>query len=138
MHSSRSRFAASACALFASANIAGAQQTCGTDLIPLQTTNWSNSVSIPNQVAITLTRPNNTVIVAAVPVQQFMDNLTSFDSTIDFGGTTPRGNLPPLSNSLGASAGDTSYFQYCYRNPNGPCQNGNTNTTNALEVTWGL
>lgn len=57
---------------------------------------------------------------------------------VNFGGTIPQGNMPQLSQFVGAAAGDTTYFQYWYRNPGGPCQNGSANTTNGVEVTWGL
>ena len=102
-------------------------QTCNSDSIPLQTTNWSNTVTINQfdpalgilqsvefqltggifgsasiesldaqpstvttdyQAAITLTRPDLSVLVVAVPNQNFVDMLTAFDGTIDFGGTS--------------------------------------------------
>jgi hypothetical protein len=53
------------------------------------------------------------------------------------GGTIPLPSSPPLSVLLGLQPGDTTYFQFWYRNPNGPC-NGNSNTTNAIRATWGL
>ncbi len=57
---------------------------------------------------------------------------------INFGGTIPQGNMPVLSIFLGAQPGDTTYFQYWYRNPTGPCTGLSANTTNGVQVTWGL
>ena len=57
---------------------------------------------------------------------------------VDFGGSIPQGTMPPLSIFINASAGDTTYFQYWYRNPGGLCQAGGANTTNGLQVTWGF
>lgn len=113
--------------LFASPGVAFAQQTCDSDSIPLQTTNWSSSVSVakfdsslgvlqsidfkltgrivgsasiesldaaPSTVTtdykgeITLTRPDMTTLVVSIPDQQFIDNLTAYDGTIDFAGTS--------------------------------------------------
>ena len=44
---------------------------------------------------------------------------------------------PPLVQLLGVNPGDTTYFQYWYRDPQGPCGTS-ANTTNGLRVTWGL
>jgi hypothetical protein len=113
--------------LIASTGIASAQQTCSSDSIPLQTTNWGLTVTIPKfdasmgalqsidfeltggivgsasiesldaapstvttsyQAEITLTRPDMTTLVVSIPAQQFVDNLTAHDGTIDFGGTS--------------------------------------------------
>jgi hypothetical protein len=102
-------------------------QVCHTDAIPLATTNWTDSVSVPKfdgslgvllsvdfeltghiagsaaiesldaqpstvtttyQAAITLTRPDTSVLVVAIPNQMFIDNLSAFDGTFDFGGTS--------------------------------------------------
>ncbi len=57
---------------------------------------------------------------------------------VNFGGTIPQGNMPPLSVFVGVSPGDTTQFQYWYRNVGGPCLDGSANTTNGIEVTWGL
>ena len=57
---------------------------------------------------------------------------------IDGGGTLPLPNSPPLHMWLGAGAGDHSFIQYWYRNPTGPCPGIAANTTNGLEITWGL
>lgn len=55
------------------------------------------------------------------------------------GGTIPLPASPPLSVLLGATPGETAYFQYWYRDPNGPCPGvTNVNTTNAIQVIWGL
>lgn len=103
------------------------QQVCFTDSVPLSTTNWNSSVSIPQfdsslgilqsvdfelaggifgsaaiesldaaasvvttdyQAAITLTRPDMSVLVVSIPNQNFVDNLTQFDGAADFGGTS--------------------------------------------------
>jgi len=57
---------------------------------------------------------------------------------LDNGGTIPLPGAPSLSQALGALAGDTSYFQFWYRNGGGPCGSGSVNTTNGVWVTWGL
>lgn len=57
---------------------------------------------------------------------------------IDGGGTIPLPDSPPLHLWLGASAGDHSFIQYWYRNPHGPCPDIWVNTTNALEIVWGI
>lgn len=57
---------------------------------------------------------------------------------VDGGGTIPFGAMPPLSTLLGISPGDTTYFQYLYRNPGGPCLGLGVNATNAIQVVWGL
>ena len=72
----------------------------------------------------------------------FYNGLRCIDSPIairkvDFGGTIPQGNMPTISVFVGALPGDTTYFQYWYRDPIGPCQSV-ANTTNGIEVTWGL
>jgi hypothetical protein len=48
----------------------------------------------------------------------------------------PPPNTPPLSEQLGITAGQSTYFQAVYRDGNGPCHNG-ANATNALLVFWG-
>jgi len=53
------------------------------------------------------------------------------------GGSIPLQGSPPLSAFVGAMPGDTMFFQYWFRNGGGPC-NTSVNTTNAVEVTWGL
>jgi hypothetical protein len=47
----------------------------------------------------------------------------------------PPGSLP-ISQQLGITAGQTTYFQAVYRDHNGPCNSG-ANATNALAVYWG-
>lgn len=51
------------------------------------------------------------------------------------------GTLPPAGQSIhqivGATAGDTDFFQVWYRDPNGACGNA-FNTTNGVIVVWGL
>jgi hypothetical protein len=54
------------------------------------------------------------------------------------GGTIPSGMSPPLSVLLNIQPGATNYFQYWYRNPTGPCPGLSANTTNGVQVTWGL
>ena len=52
-------------------------------------------------------------------------------------GAYPQPGDLPVHVLLGVSPGDTSYLQFWYRDPQGPC--GSTaNTTNALRVVWGL
>lgn len=121
------RTASASLILLASPGIAAAQQTCVSDSIPLQTTNWATTVSIPKfdsslgvlqsvdfeltgrvtgsasiesldaapstvmttyKAEITLTRPDMSVLVISVPDQMFNDNLSAFDGTIDFAGTS--------------------------------------------------
>ncbi len=53
------------------------------------------------------------------------------------GGVLPTAFSPSISVLIGAQPGDTSYFQFWYRNPGGPC-GGSVNTTNGLAVVWGL
>ena len=48
----------------------------------------ASTVTTSYQATLTLTRPDMSTLVVAVPMQQFVDNLTSFDGTIDFGGTS--------------------------------------------------
>lgn len=56
-------------------------------------------------------------------------------------GGSGSGTLPPVGQSIhmivGASAGDTDFFQVWYRDPNGACGNA-FNTTNGVIVVWGL
>ncbi|MFT7668996.1 MAG: hypothetical protein ACI8X5_001696 [Planctomycetota bacterium] len=56
------------------------------------------------------------------------------------GGTVPLPGDPAISIAQGIDAGDTTYFQYWYRNNNGPCGvgAGSVNATNGVEVVWGL
>jgi hypothetical protein len=57
---------------------------------------------------------------------------------INGGGTIPLPNAPTLSQYLGIAPGDTTYFQYWYRDPDGPCHTGSANATNGIKVVWGL
>lgn len=43
---------------------------------------------------------------------------------------------PPLSQQLNATAGDMMFFQFVYRDGNGPCGN-HANVSNAVLVIWG-
>lgn len=45
------------------------------------------------RAAITLTRPDLSVLVVAIPQQMFVDSFTSFDGTIDFGGTSGKTHM---------------------------------------------
>lgn len=55
------------------------------------------------------------------------------------GGQVPAQGAPSLSQLLGLQAGDTVYFQYWFRDAQGPCNGAlGVNTTNGLRVTWGL
>jgi hypothetical protein len=45
-------------------------------------------VTLNFQCTLTLTRPDNSIIVVAIPLQQFGDQFTAFDGVIDFGGTS--------------------------------------------------
>jgi hypothetical protein len=45
-------------------------------------------------------------------------------------------NTPPLSQQLNATAGDTMFFQFIYRDHGGPCGTG-ANASNAVLVIWG-
>jgi hypothetical protein len=47
-----------------------------------------STVTLNFQCTLTLTRPDNSIIVAAIPLQQFIDQFTAFDGTVDFGGTS--------------------------------------------------
>ena len=51
------------------------------------------------------------------------------------------GTLPPVGTTIhqvvGASAGDTDFFQVWYRDPHGACGNA-FNTTNGVIVVWGI
>ncbi len=53
------------------------------------------------------------------------------------GGSVPLQGGQPISVLVGAQAGEVTYFQFWYRNPNGPC-GGTANTTNGVKVVWGL
>ena len=48
----------------------------------------------------------------------------------------PPPNTPPLSQQLGITAGESTFWQAVYRDGNGPCHNG-ANITNALLIFWG-
>ncbi len=100
---------------------------CYTDSIPLQSTNWNSSITVPQfnptlgnlqsiqftlsgriegsaniesldagpttvntsfSASITLTRPDNSVIVVTIPIANFSDSVTGFDGLIDFLGTS--------------------------------------------------
>ena len=52
-------------------------------------------------------------------------------------GAYPQPGDMPIHQILGVSPGDTSYLQFWYRDPAGPCGT-DANTTNALRVTWGI
>ena len=54
------------------------------------------------------------------------------------GGTAPGPQMPPLSVQLSINAGDTTYFQFWYRDRSGVCGPGKTNATNGVEIVWGL
>jgi len=47
-----------------------------------------SDVTLNFQCTLTLTRPDNSVIVVAIPLQQFVDHFASFDGVIDFAGTS--------------------------------------------------
>ena len=103
------------------------QQQCHQASIPLATTNWSSSLSVPKfdpalgiltqvqftldghiqgeakfesqdaaastvtmtfQSTLTLTRPDNSLLVVVIPQSVFVDPVASFDGVIDFGGTS--------------------------------------------------
>ncbi|MCY2959439.1 MAG: choice-of-anchor E domain-containing protein [Planctomycetota bacterium] len=105
----------------------GSATTCFSDSIPLQSTNWNGTVSIPKfnpalgtlqsiqftlsgnvqgtakaesldngptmvttqfSANLTLTRPDNSVIVVTIPIANFNDSFTAFDGVIDFAGTS--------------------------------------------------
>lgn len=53
-------------------------------------------------------------------------------------GTMPAPGFPVLSQLHNVSAGDTLYYQFWYRDPNGACAGGGANTSNAVRITWGL
>ncbi len=48
----------------------------------------------------------------------------------------PAPNTPPISQQLGITAGQLTFFQVVYRDGAGPCHNG-ANATNALAIVWG-
>ena len=48
----------------------------------------------------------------------------------------PAPNSPPISQQLGITAGEHTFFQVVYRDGNGPCHSG-ANATNALAIVWG-
>jgi hypothetical protein len=54
------------------------------------------------------------------------------------GGVAPGPNMPSLSAMLGISAGDTTYWQFWFRDIGGPCGPGTNNATNGIEIVWGL
>jgi hypothetical protein len=47
-----------------------------------------SDVTLNFQCTLTLTRPDNSVIVVAIPLQQFVDHFSAFDGTVDFAGTS--------------------------------------------------
>jgi hypothetical protein len=71
-----------------------------------------STVTLNFQCTLTLTRPDNSVIVIAIPLQTFVDHFTAFDGTIDFRGTsgathaninvsdTQSANSPPPASDL--------------------------------------
>ncbi len=48
------------------------------------------TVTMNLQATLTLQRPDASTLVVTIPVAQTMDNVTAFDGTIDFGGTSGR------------------------------------------------
>ena len=48
----------------------------------------------------------------------------------------PAPNTPPISQQLGITAGQTTFFQVVYRDFDGACHN-HANATNALAILWG-
>jgi hypothetical protein len=56
--------------------------------------------------------------------------MTNGESSYPFPGS------PSIAQLLGVTAGQTTYFQYWYRDPSGPC-GASANTTNGLRVIWG-
>lgn len=63
--------------------------------------------------------------------------INKISSPVGGQGAYPQPGDVPVHVILGVSPGDTSYLQYWYRDPGGPCGT-KANTTNALRVTWGL
>ena len=53
-------------------------------------------------------------------------------------GVMPAPGFPVLSQLHNVSAGDTLFYQFWYRDPNGQCAGGGANTSNAVRITWGL
>lgn len=51
------------------------------------------------QAQITLTRPDNSVIVVTIPIANFNDTFTAFDGVIDFGGTSGAAHLGISANA---------------------------------------
>jgi hypothetical protein len=50
--------------------------------------------------------------------------------------TFPAPNSPPISQQLGITAGELTFFQVIYRDSSGPCQGG-ANATNGVAILWG-
>lgn len=53
------------------------------------------------------------------------------------GGSLPSGSMPPLHILTGAVPGDRQFYQFWYRDYQGPCH-VNVNATNGVMVVWGL
>jgi len=76
-----------------------------------------STVTLNFQCTMTLTRPDNSVIVIAIPLQTFVDHFTAFDGAIDFRGTsgathanitvsdTQSANSPPPTSDLALFTG---------------------------------
>jgi hypothetical protein len=120
--------------------------TYGPAGIPIQTTNWTDSISLPKwdpalfpgqvltgisfdlsgqvegdisiesldngpstvtsslQAVITLTDPSNNVLAQVIPVANTVDNLSAFDGSIDFGGTSGAQHLNLTSGAMSAGS----------------------------------
>jgi hypothetical protein len=62
------------------------------------------TVNTAFQATITLQRPDLTVIAVTLPVANFSDNLTAFDGTIDFGGTSGTEHLNIMASDSDAQS----------------------------------
>ncbi|MBK7876149.1 MAG: choice-of-anchor E domain-containing protein [Planctomycetes bacterium] len=74
-----------------------------------------SNVTLTFQNTISLTRPDNSVIVVAIPQAIFNDSLAVFDGTIDFAGTSGVSHMGLVANAVGNAsspppAGDLALF----------------------------
>lgn len=82
----------------------------------------ASTVTMNFQSTLTLTRPDLSVLVVAIPQQAFVDNVTAHDGSIDFAGTSGKAYAGIVANAAAAIVsppppGDLALFTGAWGNP---------------------